>query len=132
MGVTNEDDGPALRVDDAPSGSGPAVPQGFRSGTARANCTPRARRRECSLEFLGPRDSAYRAGTGVWPDGGTGLELLDEGGTLRARLGPRADVGAPTLEPYGADGAFRAAMGEYPDGSGRVNLWDADGRSIAE
>ena len=118
------------------SGSGPAVPPGYRSGTARASCarcTPRARRPSANARWSSwDRDGASRAGTGVWPDGGTGLELLDERGTLRARLGQRADVGAPTIELYGADGAFRAAMGEYPDGAGRVNLWDADRLSIAE
>lgn len=54
--------------------------------------------RECSLEFWGPRRRLSR-GHRRWPDGGHGLELLDERGTLRARLGQRGDVGAPTIEP---------------------------------
>jgi hypothetical protein len=87
--------------------------------------------RESSIEFW-DRDGAYRAGLGVWPDGGTGIELLDGAGTLRSRIGQRRVEGGPgdgaaTLELYGGDGSFKAAMGEYPDGAGRLSLWDADG-----
>ena len=51
--------------------------------------------RDASLEFW-DRDGAYRAGVGVWPDGGTGIELQDDAGTLRARLGRGARAVART------------------------------------
>ena len=88
--------------------------------------------REASAEFW-DRDGHYRAGVGVWPDGGTGMELLDGAGTLRGRVGQRPDPprSPSTVELYGADGAFRVAAGEYPDGAGRINLWDGEGRSMA-
>jgi hypothetical protein len=76
------------------------------------------------------RDGSYRAGFGVWPDGGTGAELLDRSGTLRTRLGQRADDGPATAELYGGDGQFKVAMGEYPDGAGRISLWNAEGEPI--
>ncbi len=83
------------------------------------------------MEFW-DRDGSYRAGLGTWPDGGTGIELVDDTGTLRTRVGQRGGVpGEPAvLELYGAGGSFKAAMGEYPDGAGRLNLWDADGNSV--
>ncbi|MCW3038760.1 MAG: hypothetical protein JWM31_665, partial [Solirubrobacterales bacterium] len=87
---------------------------------------------ESSVEFW-DRDGSYRAGVGTWPDGGTGVELLDAAGTLRTRVGQRGGVaGEPAvIELYGAAGDFKAAIGEYPDGSGRLNLWEADGRSAS-
>lgn len=95
-----------------------------------ASCSPTARRRPRRVAgVLGPR-RRLRAGLGTWPDGATGLELLDGAGTLRARVGQRAPDGPATVELYGADGRFKAAMAEEPGGGGIVDVWDTGGEPV--
>ena len=44
--------------------------------------------RDASAEFWDAQ-GRYRVGLGTWPDGSTGVELLDDRGNVRGRLGER-------------------------------------------
>jgi hypothetical protein len=68
--------------------------------------------RDASLELWDPA-GAYRVGLGTWPDGSTGLELLDDRAEVRGRVGERPDRSF-SVDFWDRDGTYRHGLGSPP------------------